>query len=146
MYGATAERTRSLRAYPTLSAAAKMLGLAASTLSRRKDVPIEHRGPRDRVLPPAQVLQLGTEYRKRSLNEVALALIAYAREHAIDEADRVEEEVERFFEDRSSDGASQESFLEQARRYLPDQLYAEVERTLDKGGGRRPGAIVGNRP
>jgi hypothetical protein len=146
MHGATIERTTSLRGYPTLSAAAEMLGIAASTLSRRDDLPTENRGSRDRVLPPHTVLSLATEYRKRALNEVAFALIAYAKERAPEEADRIEEEVELFFEGHSTGSSSLEMFLTQARRYLPAQLYAEVERTVRSGDGRRPQAVVGHRP
>lgn len=139
------DRAESFGGYPTLRAAAAILGVAASTLSRRADVQPLQRGARDRVLPPAEVMRLAAIYRKRSLNEVAAELIDHAAEHGPDDAERAEEAVEAFFAGRSR-GESLDEFLEQARRHLPDDLYAEVERTVRKGAGERPASIVGRVP
>src|SRR5438874_12582321 len=73
------DRSPSLQAYPNLTAAAEILGVSASTLSRRGDLATEHRGERDIVIAPADVLRLAVIYRKRSLNDVAQALLDHAR-------------------------------------------------------------------
>jgi hypothetical protein len=85
-----------LTPYPSMNQAAKMLGVATSTLSRRPDVVTEARGDRDLVLRPAEVLRLGRIYRKRSINETAAELVALAEQHGagLD----VEGECDEFFE------------------------------------------------
>jgi hypothetical protein len=68
----------SLAPYPSLTQAARMLGVATSTLSRRADVVIEKRGDRDQVLRPAEVLRLQRIYRTRGMSLVIDDLIALA--------------------------------------------------------------------
>jgi hypothetical protein len=142
---AVIERDRSLAGYPSLSAAAVMIGVATSTVSRRGDLDVTDRGARDRVLAAAEVLRLAAIYRKRSLNEVAGALIAYAEQRAPQEAERIEREVEAFFADRSSDAPQRRSteLLDELRAHLPSELYVEVERQMLKGAGRKPAAVIG---
>lgn len=93
-----ADSGESLQAYPNIRAAAQMLGVSASTLSRRADRTAERRGERDRVLPPAEVLRLASVFRRRSVNDIAQALLDHARATAPDEVTRVEEDIEGFFE------------------------------------------------
>ena len=145
MENQTLDRAESLHAYPTLSAAARLIGIATSTLSRREDCNPIPRGTRDRVLPPAEVMRFAAIYRKRSLNEVAADLIDEAAAHGSDEAARTEEAVEAFFAGRSR-GESVDEFLAQAKRYLPQELYTQVASTVNDGAGRRPAAIVGHVP
>lgn len=76
------DRTDVLSGYPTLNAAARMLGISPSTLCRRKDLAAEARGERDRILRAREVMRLATVYRRRSLNEVGAELLVYARKHA----------------------------------------------------------------
>lgn len=139
------ERDRSLAGYPSLSAAASMIGVATSTLSRRGDLDVTDRGARDRVLAPREVLRLAAIYRKRSLNEVAGALIEYAELRAPAEAARIENEVEAFFADRvSGDSPRQgDDLLEELRAHLPSELYEEVERRMQETTARIPAAITG---
>jgi hypothetical protein len=141
----TIDRAESLRAYPTLSAAARMLGVAPSTLTRREDVESLARGSRDLVLAPGEVLRLATVYRKRSLNEVAADLIALAGSHGTEDAARVEEAVEAFFAGRTSQDSRGE-FLAQAKQHLPDELYEQVERAVLKSEGRPPADVTGHTP
>lgn len=142
---AVIDRDRSLAGYPSLSAAAAMIGVATSTLSRRADIDAHDRGARDRVLAPGEVLRLATIYRTRSLNEVAGGLIEYAEQHAPGESERIEAEVEAFFADRSYDGDSRRSddLLDELRAHLPSELYAEVEERIRESAARKPSAIVG---
>lgn len=130
-----------LGAYPTLTQAAQMLGVSGSTLSRRKDLQAERMGERDRRIPAAEVMRLAAIYRKRSLNDVAADLIDYVQQHAPTHTDRVDEQVQRFFAERGAPVASGETFLAEAKRALPADLYAEVERVCRAGGERSPALV-----
>lgn len=142
-----AKRATSLRAHPNTRAAAKMLGIAPSTLSRRGDLSTERRGERDRVLAPGEVLRLATVYRKRSLNDVARDLIELAREESSPEdAGAVENEVESFFEGRVLSGEDRDEFLATARRLLPPRLLAEVEANLRQPEDELPDSLTGYPP
>ncbi|MCW2982945.1 MAG: hypothetical protein JWR63_515 [Conexibacter sp.] len=138
------DRAESLRAYPTMSAAARMIGVSPSTLSRRDDCEPLQRGSRDHVLPPAEVMRLAAIYRKRSLNEVAADLVALGAQHGPQDHDRVEDAVEAFFAGRSR-SESVDEFLAQAKRHLPSKLYQEVRKTVREGDGP-PADIVGHVP
>ena len=133
----------SLQEYPNLSIAARILGISASTLSRRDDTAVEARGERDRVLAPKEVLRLGSIFRRRSLNDVAQELLDHAREAAPDEAARVEEEIEQYFESRAIDASQRDEFLELARRLLPPALAEQVEAALGEPGGDLPDVVRG---
>ncbi len=141
-----AERAASLRAYPNISATAKMLGVAPSTLSRRDDLPTESRGDRDLVLAPGEVLRLATVYRKRSLNDVAQDLIDLARESSPEDAGRVEDAVESFFEGQVASTKEREEFLATARRLLPAGVLAEVEASLVVPSKELPDFLTGHPP
>jgi len=136
----------SLLGYPNIRAAAKMLSIAPSTLSRRDDLRAERRGERDRVLPPAEVLRLGTVYRRRSLNDVGQELIEHARQISREEGARVEEDVEAFFEERAGSSEAREEVLERARELLSAEEYERVKATLSEPAERLPEAFSGNHP
>jgi DNA-binding Lrp family transcriptional regulator len=129
-----------LTAYPTLSQAAKLLGVSPSTLSRRSDVVPEAMGARDKRLPATEVLRLAAIYRKRSINEVALDLIEYAREHASAYVPEIEREVERFFALLPPPSVERD-FLADAKAVLPEAVYREVEHAY-RASGSRPAASV----
>jgi len=128
----------SLLAYPTLSEAAGLLGVSASTLSRREDLLCERMGERDKRVPAGEVMRLAAVYRKRSLGEVAAGLITRARERAPGDAEHVREEVERFFEQGEPRAVSAGEFLAEAERALPGELYEEVRRVYRAAGSARP--------
>ena len=117
-----------LAAYPTLRQAARMIGVHASSLSRR-DLPVEHAG-REVRLSPRLVLELAAHYRRRDEYEVGGALVDYALAHAPDRVGEIEAEIEAYFEETGERDTplDRESFLEEARRHLPPALYAQVER------------------
>lgn len=140
------DNTESLRAHPNIRAAAKMLGVSASTLSRRQDLASEHRGERDVVLAPAEVLRLGTIYRKRSLNDIARDLLEHARTAGPDEQRRVEDEIEAFFEASSGSADQREQLVTLARRLLPPDLCEQIETVLEERGGELPDTIQGYPP
>ena len=117
----------SLLAYPTLTETARLLGVSASTLSRREDLAHERMGERDMRIPACEVMRLAAIYRKRSLGEVAADLISRALDNTPTHVEHVQEEVERFFEEGTSSPASSEStFLAEAKRALPADLYEQV--------------------
>lgn len=132
----------SLLAYPTLTEAGRLLGVSASTLSRRDDLACERMGERDKRVPAGEVMRLATVYRKRALGEVAADLIARARERSPQYAEYVQEEIERFFEQRELPVLSDGAFLAEAERALPPELYEQVRRVYDASGGTRPPALV----
>ncbi|HUP24344.1 MAG TPA: hypothetical protein VNB06_15540 [Thermoanaerobaculia bacterium] len=117
-----------LAAYPTLRQAARMIGVHASSLSRR-DLPVEHAG-REARLSPRLVLELAAHYRRRDEYEVGGALLDYALARAPDRVGEVEAEIEHYFQETGERDAplDRESFLEEARRHLSPALYAQVER------------------
>ncbi|MFI4978120.1 MAG: hypothetical protein ACHQC8_05545 [Solirubrobacterales bacterium] len=132
----------SLLAYPTLTEAARVLGVSASTLSRRDDLVVERMGERDKRVPAGEVMRLAVVYRKRSLGEVAADLIGRARERSPQHAEHVQEEVERFFEQSVPSVRSESEFLAEAERALPADLYEQVRRVYQASEGTRPPALV----
>jgi len=124
----------SLLAYPTLTEAARLLGVSASTLSRRDDLVVERMGERDKRVPTGEAMRLAAVYRKRSLGEVAADLIARAREQSPQHAEHVQEEIERFFEQREPLVLSDGAFLAEAERALPAELYKQVRRVYRASG------------
>lgn len=129
----------SLLAYPTLTEAARLLGVSASTLSRRDDLVVEQMGERDKRIPAGEVMRLAVVYRKRSLGEVSADLIARARESTPQHAEHVQEEVERFFEQGEPPVLLDGAFLAEAERALPAELYEQVRRVYGASGG---GAVM----
>lgn len=135
-----------LLGYPTLSGAAKMLGISTSTLSRRPDLVTEARGARDKVLRPAEVMRLAVVYRKRSLNEVAADLLVHTRANAPELATAVDEEIESFVERLDQPSADVAQLLTLAERHLPAKTVAEIRRIVERGKGRRAPSLVGGTP
>jgi hypothetical protein len=133
----------SLQVYPNLSAAARILEVSASTLSRRDDIAVERRGDRDVAIPVAEVLRLAAIYRRRSLNDVAQALLDRARAAAPTDASRVEEEIEEFFEQQRVTDDQKEQFIVLARRLLPASVSAEIVRILEEQASELPDLIRG---
>jgi hypothetical protein len=140
-----ADNTLSLEGYPNLSAAAKMLGVSRSTLSRREDIASEHRGERDLVMPVAEVLRLARIYRKRSINDVAQGLLEHAEAADPESRARIEAEIEAHFAKHSTSG-EQAQLLELARRLLPPDALAAVEASLDQVAPPLSPEIVGLPP
>jgi len=119
--------------WPSLRSAAAIVGVNASTLSRR-DVPTARAGSEQRVAPVA-VMELGDHYRRRPIGEVAAELVEVARVGArgLGEVEQVEREVADYLDrTRAEAGAaaraevSGDSWLEEAQRRLPPELFAEV--------------------
>jgi hypothetical protein len=140
------DTTESLQAHPNITAASEMLAVSASTLSRRSDLAAERRGERDIVLPPREVLRLAAIYRKRSLNDVAQALIEHAGLAGTEEQRRVEGEIEDFFGPHVDIVDEHEQLLTLARRLLPADLCEQIEAVTKERGAELPDAIQGYPP
>ena len=116
--------------YPSLRVAARMIGVHPSTLSRQQELRSIPAG-RERRLPAAEVLRLAATYQKRSLAEVAGALVEQAGRQAGREVqEAVGIEVDEFLEQSPTPGTpvDLDAFLAEAHRYLPGGLAAEVEK------------------
>jgi hypothetical protein len=137
--------TASLAAYPNLRLAARILGVSASTLSRRSDLSGERRGDRDVALAPAEILRLAAIYRKRSLNDVAHDLLEESGEPGSEERRRIEEQIEEYFEANTIAGDRAE-LLRLARRLLPPKLADEVKASLARAPDQLPDVIEGYVP
>lgn len=141
-----ASELRSLKAYPNISAAAAVLGVAPSTLSRRADIRAEPRGARDRVLAVAEVLRLASIFRKRSINDVAYDLLEQARAQAPEDAATVQEEIESYFEAETVGERQREQLATLAHRLLPAELCEQIDAELERTGVRLPDVIQGYFP
>ena len=132
-------------AFPNQVEAAAMLGISQSTLSRDPSIRFEEFGRREKRLSPDEVLRLARVHRRKPINTVAQALIELARTKAPELEDDVSELVDSYFQRNRQDAHSHpgEDFLDEARRALPEKLYAEVERVYRARGGARPAEITG---
>jgi hypothetical protein len=139
------DSSTSLNVYPNITEAAKMLGVSASTLSRRDDLAGEARGERDVVLAPGEVLRLGAIYRKRSQNDVAQALLDLAERANPQERRIVEAELEAYFAGNTLADERQE-LLRRARRLLDQEGVAELEAILARAADPLPDMIEGYVP
>jgi hypothetical protein len=139
------DSSASLQAYPNTSEAARMLGVSPSTISRREDLNGESRGERDVVLAPGEVLRLGAIYRKRSLNDVAQALLDLAERVEPEGRPRIAAEIDGFFAERSVT-SEREELLRLAWRLLDPDAAAELEARLARQSPQLPEQIEGWRP
>jgi hypothetical protein len=126
-----------VRAWPSLGRAARALGIDKSTLSRRDDLHGERVGQQEIRLSPATVMRLAREYRRRVVDDVAFDLVEYAREHAEDQVEAVEVEIDAYLASRPVPPPDIAQLLELARRHLPPDLYRQVERAATGTQGRR---------
>jgi hypothetical protein len=123
-----------LAAYPTLRAAARILGVDPSALSKKKDLPTLARGE-ERRFPPALVLELARHYNRRALAAVASDLLDYAYANAEDYARFVDDEIEAAMGPSPATGVNGDAFLAEAQRALPGDLFAAVLRAYRASGG-----------
>ena len=130
--GWSAADSELLAAYPTLRQAAAMLAVDPSTLSRRADLQAVRSG-REKRLSPREVMRLGAVYKHRTPYELAGSLVALALETAPNLVDRVEAEIERTFDEPApSEALDPVTFLAQAKKFLPNDLYRQVERAYQE--------------
>lgn len=123
--------SRPIEAYPSLRAAAKMIGVTAATLSRREDL-ARVRAGREQRIPAAEVVRLTGFYRRRPPSRVAAELV----ERAIGVDPGLEEiigqEVDAALErvPVAQTGVSLAAFLATAHRLLPAALVEQVEASV----------------
>ena|SRR5947209_9232710 len=120
--------SRPVEAYPSLRAAAKLIGVTPATLSRRKDVERVPAGREERI-PAAEVVRLAGFYRRRPPSRVAAKLVerAIAVDPALEEV--IGQEVDAALAEVpiAQTGIPVSAFLETARRLLPSALAEQVE-------------------
>lgn len=118
-------------AYPTQSAAATMLLVAESTLSRairRHGIVVQRAGDRDRHVRARDVLRLNDVFRRKIAEELAGELVAYATAREPSLADAVMAEVSAGLELLTDPQPVGDAFLDELRRVLPARWYRETER------------------
>lgn len=120
-----------VEAYPSLSVAAKLIGVSPSTLSRRVDVVRVSAANQERI-PAGEVVRLAAVYRRRRVSRVAAALVERAAAAGVEAQERVGAEVDRAMEGVPvlSAGAEVEAFIGEARRRLPEEFAAQIEAML----------------
>ncbi len=129
-------------AYPTQGAAALMLGVNESTLSRH-DVERIKSG-KAKHIPARQVLELArTRYRNRLVSEVAFDLVEYANVHCAKHAGLVEQEVDAFLRKLRQPEADRQEWLAQAKKYLPAELYVQAAAAVQETRGDPRGSLIG---
>jgi hypothetical protein len=131
--------------YPSQREAAKILRISESTLSRSSATGLPS-GERGRRYSARTVLEEAAKHRRRSLNEVAADLMAYARAHSPEAAQVVEGEIQDFFGSRERPHVEPEHFLAEARRSLPRRLYEQVKHAYEEGLEEAPVQLVGRDP
>jgi hypothetical protein len=120
-------------AYPSLRQAAELIGVNASTLSRRKDVARVRAGQEVRM-PAREVIRLAAVYRRRPLSEVAAALVARAQRFPGSAREAVTTEVDQALELHQAPPTEptidMKAFLSAADSLLPAHLAFEVRTAL----------------
>ncbi len=117
MFNTASDPDPEVRPWPSLSEAARYLGVAESALSRRDVLGGERMGLQEIRLSPTTVTRLAREYRRRIVDEVVFDLVEHAREHAPDQVEPVELEIDAFF--RRNPVAAPDVAEDLARRHLP---------------------------
>lgn len=128
----TGASERPVEAYPPLRLAARLIGVSASTLSRRADIERIAAGRETRI-PAREVVRLASEYRNRRVSRVAGELVERAARLGDDVKKLVALEVDealRREQPRDLDIPDMASFVAQAHRLLPAALARQVELTL----------------
>ena len=120
---------RPVEGYPSLRAAAVMIGITPSALSRLADIERVPAG-REQRIPAAEVVRLAGRYRRRSPNRVAAELVERAIAIDRDLEQPIGAEVDDALQRLPVTGASMTSFLDEARRLLPPVLAEQIERAL----------------
>lgn len=130
--------TTDIRAWPTLSAAARMLGVAPSTLSRLPGIVAERVGVQQRRVSPATVMRLARHYRRRVVEEVAHDLVARARLEAPELVSDVQGEIDRALAETAPTSLRDaDAFLRAAQSFLPTELFELVRSAVSTPGVSR---------
>ena len=118
--------TMSVRGLPTLTAAAKMIGVTPGSLSRR-NLPFEAAGPKEHRLRPRTVLEEAGLYGRRPLRDVAEDLVAYYHDRAPESISAVEAEVREVMERyEHPERLGHERLLATAQQQLSADLFQQL--------------------
>ena len=117
--------------WPSLRRVAEIIRVDAGWLSKR-NLPTQRCGQEKRM-DPELVLQLGDEYRRRDIGEIAAALVEYARPRANsrEELSHLETRVSRYLAGTRNTARATpgDQWLAEAKRRLPADLYRRVVNT-----------------
>jgi hypothetical protein len=115
--------------YPSLREAAELIGVSASTLSRRDDL-VRVPAGREQRIPAAEVLRLVDVYKNVPVGRVAALLVERGQRHDPEVRRALEDEVDQALEGippTFSIDSDLQSFLRDAERHLPRNLAAQVK-------------------
>lgn len=130
----TTEFELDVLAFPTVTAAAEMLGIDKATVSKA-GLDLIQSGATKRV-QPRDVLQLGMQHRKRPLTQVAGSLLSFAEQHGAEAVSEVEAQIHSFFAEARQGGErrhiSRDEFLAEAARFLTEDELRKIERRYDE--------------
>lgn len=123
--------------WPSLSQAARLLGVSPSTLSRYPGLATQPFGRLEHRVSPAIVIRLAREYRRRVVEDVSYDLVALAELRDRRQARVVAREVDRELLKPSSHTRQLDidAFLATAKSSLPPQLYRAVHQALHPTSG-----------
>jgi hypothetical protein len=149
MATATADRTTTPihLGYPSLRKAAEILGVNASTLSRR-DLDVIEMGAQTR-LSARTVMEEAAYFNRRDRNEVAAELVELAEEQAPEVVDAVEAEITDYLQERERAAGPtrpEGEWLAEAERFLPHDLFERVRRVYEQAEVGSPRSLSGPAP
>lgn len=144
----TEETTAVEVAYPSLREAAELIGVSASTLSRRDDL-VSLSAGRERRVPAAEVVRLAANYKNVPVSRVAALLIERVAREEPEIQEQLEREVDEALEATPptySVSGDLQSFVRDAERHLPADLAAQVKAAVNSGEERRLRSVTGWTP
>jgi tRNA(Ser,Leu) C12 N-acetylase TAN1 len=149
MATATADKTTApIRlGYPSLRKAAEILGVNASTLSRR-ELDVIEMGAQTR-LSARTVMEEAAYFNRRNQNEVAAELIELAEDQCPEVVDEIEREIAEYLQDleRTTTSVRPEAdWLGEAKHFLPRDLFERVRRVYEQADSGGPGSLSGPAP
>jgi hypothetical protein len=128
---ATRPSSDQIRSLPSLSQAAKFIGLDTGGMSRTvRALGIQTLpwGRRDKHLQIGQVLQIARVAQRASLEEVAGSILEWTEREHPEEIERTEAEIDAFFAELPPlMGTPAEDFLAQLRAALPQRWASKAE-------------------
>lgn len=124
-------RASQVRSLPTLSQAAKFIGLDTGGMSRivrSLDIQPQAWGRRDKHLEAAQVLQVARVAQRASLEEVAGSIIEWTEKNHPEALEQTTAEIDRFFAQLPQPTATPaDQFLAELHAVLPKRWACKAE-------------------
>jgi len=139
MVAGAATRSDVVRALPTFSDAATLIGIDPSGITRivkRLDIEPQMWGGREKHLTVADLLTIASEAQRASLEEVAGGLIELAERDHPERARDITAEIDRYFDELPKPTATAaDTFVAELRAALPKQ-WADKAEAIYRGHAR----------